>query len=316
MNCPACSSSKIKILFKIVDRNFQTTEDRFSLCQCKDCKIRFLFPQPVPEDLSRYYPERYWVDPMDAKKGLREKFTEAYRRAVLFNHVRFVRQIAKDQKKRKIPLRLLDVGCGDGSFLDTAELAPCFGLDISLKAVIAAKARGIDAVQGSLRSNPFPKKSFSLITMFHLLEHVSPAKTYLDAARKLLANNGDLVIQVPNSNSFQARIFKEKWAGYDAPRHLINYSSETLCHTLLRNGFRVVRQTQFSLRDNAPMLGRSIAPGLYPPARSARKGALFGVGPWIADLAFLGITMASLPFTLSESLVGRGATVMVHAKPI
>lgn len=208
------------------------------------------------------------------------------------------------------------MGCGDGSFLNTVELAPCFGLDISLKAVIAAKARGIDTVQGSLRSNPFAKKSFSLITMFHLLEHVSPAKTYLDAARKLLANNGDLVIQVPNSNSFQARIFKEKWAGYDAPRHLINYSSKTLCHTLLRNGFRVVRQTQFSLRDNAPMLGRSLASGLYPPARSARTGALSGAGSWIADLAFLGITIASLPFALSESLVGRGATVMVHAKPI
>ncbi len=201
----------------------------------------------------------------------------------------------------------------NGSFLESCGINSCVGLDTSEYAVNAVKARGINAVKGSLTDNPFKEKSFSIITMFHFLEHIAQPDIYLQAAKRLLKQGGDLIIQVPNSDSFQAGLLKKRWAGYDAPRHLVNYSAETLKYTLSCNGFRVIRQSHFSLRDNAAMIAMSLFPDLYPPARSARKTDYNGRQAWIKDLTFLAMILMFLPLSLTESLIGKGAAVMVHA---
>jgi hypothetical protein len=152
--------------------------------------------------------------------------------------------------------------------------------------------------------------------MFHFLEHVPKADPHLIAAKRLLTDYGDLVVQVPNADSYQARLFKENWVGYDVPRHLVNYSAKTLCHKLSLNEFKVIRQKHFVLRDNPSMLVCNILPALYPPGRAARRIAHVGSIAWLADLLFLATTVASIPLTALESIVGRGATVMIHAKPI
>lgn len=314
MNCPFCSFSKSDTLFETDDYLFHTTLELFQVRQCLKCGVIFLFPQPGPGDIRKYYPDAYWVGPGEGHQGLRALLTEFYRRVVLIDHVRFVRHAVREQQCHGKPVRLLDVGCGDGSFLETCNIKPCAGLDTSVNAVMAAKSRGINAVLGSLNENPFKENSFSVITMFHFLEHVSPVMAYLDAARKLLADYGELIIQVPNADSWQAQLLKRRWAGYEVPRHLINYSTDTLCHVLHDSGFRVVRKTHFSLRDNGPMLARSLVPWLYPPARSACKVHHKGARAWVADMGFLGLSVACLPLTLAESFVGRGASVMVCAK--
>ena len=97
------------------------------------------------------------------------------------------------------------------------------------------------------------------------------------------------------------------------PRHVVNYSADTLGRTLERHGFRVVHATQFSLRDNTALCASSVAPGLYPPARAGRAPDPSPFA-WLADLTYLAITLAILPFTLVESAAGRGATIMVHAR--
>lgn len=312
MYCPACKSTRIKILCNLFDHLFRTTADKFSLCQCKACEIQFLFPVIPSKVSAHHYPDNYWVDPINQQKALLGKLLETYRRIALYTHVRFARQIARKQKRRNIPVRLLDVGCGDGLFLAESGIEPCIGLDISLQAVRTAKYRKVDAVQGSLLCYPFANHSFSLITMHHVLEHFSPATPYLNAARRLLIRDGDLIIQVPNANSYQARLFKELWAGYDAPRHLIHYTPKNLRRALSHSGFKIIRQTHFSMRDNAQMFAMSLAPGLYPPARTYAPN---GSRTLITDLAFLGISIASLPFSLTESLLRHGATIMIHAKP-
>ena len=106
-----------------------------------------------------------------------------------------------------------------------------------------------------------------------------------------------------------------RWGGYDAPRHLVNYSGATLRMTLEAAGFEVLRATHFSLRDNSNTLVNSVWPRLYPPGRAARGAAHTGILGWLGDLLYLGLTLAVLPFTLLESAFGHGAAIMVHARP-
>lgn len=316
MKCPGCESARAERLWEVGDRLFRTTQERFQIARCQACGLLFL--SPTPSDVARHYPEGYWsrAEQEEVARGLRLRLREIYRRLVLSDHVRFVRRVVNEQRKRGGTVTLLDVGCGDGSFLAASGDHRSIGLDSSPTALRAARARGLAVIQSDLLRSPFPERSFSLITMFHFLEHVSPPQTYLAAARRLLADDGELVVQVPNAASWQARLLGPRWSGFDVPRHLVNYSVETLRATLASAGFCIVREKQFSLRDNAAALATSLAPALYPPARDARTTAASGLAAWLSDLAYFALTLGCLPFSLAESLFARGATIMVQAKKV
>jgi SAM-dependent methyltransferase len=315
MTCPACGGSA-RSRGQVSDRLFRTTAQRFGLCSCQACGLWFLDPIPPPAELAGYYPRGYWVG---AQGGAQGRLTERYRMAVLRDHVRFVAAIVAEQHARGMAVRILDVGCGDGSFFAALSRHPvfraarprCVGLDQSLDAARAVRARGFDALLGQLTALPLRDRTFSLVTMFHYLEHVHPAGPHLAAVQRLLVAGGELVVQVPNAESFQARVLGRRWGGFDPPRHLIHYGRRTLRESLRRHGFEVVRDTTFSLRDNPTTLVNSLLPGLYPPARAAagRRSAL-------ADLLYLAAVLAAMPPTWLEAACGHGAAVMARARPI
>lgn len=312
--CPACGANASTPRWQALpDRWYATTTERFDLFTCGACGSVFLWPVPSLERLATFYPDAYWVGTGDDRGhgGLLER----YRRFVLRDHVRFVGRIATAQRARGMQPRVLDVGSGDGSFLQALGEPDATGLDYSLEALRACRARGLHAVRGHLGEPPFAPGSFTLITMFHFLEHVSPPDPILAAARALLAPGGDLVVQVPNRDSLQAALLGRRWIGYDVPRHLVDYSAASLAGTLRRCGFDVVAANHHCLRDNPPTLANSLWPGGFPPARVARGGSRGGAGALAADLAYLALTMLCLPFAVVESLLGRGASVMVHARP-
>ena len=296
------------MLWEVGDRLFATTDRRVQVLRCAGCGLEFQAPLLSRDEIASFYPAGYWVG--DAGTGRLSRATEAYRRFVLRDHVRFVRDVVGRQRAAGTWRGLLDVGCGDGSFLTALGARPAVGLDWSRDAVHAVLSRGFASVRGGLAATPFVPGAFSTVTMFHYLEHVSPARPSLDAVRRLLSADGRLVVQVPNADCWQRALLRSRWAGYDPPRHLVHYTTATLRRTLERNGFEVLRVTHASLRDNPTTLANSIAPSLYPPARAAR-----GRDGWAGSLAYLALVLASTPFALVESARGRGAAVMMEARP-
>ena len=134
----------------------------------------------------------------------------------------------------------------------------------------------------------------------------------------MLSTTGRLVIQVPNVDSLQCRVFGPRWYGLDVPRHLIDYSRHSLIGLLDRHGFAVDRLRHFNLRDNAPALASSLFPGLDPVGRAVRRrrseSAETTLGTWVRHLAYLAAVVASYPPAVLEAALGRGATLMVEAR--
>ncbi|HLQ37121.1 MAG TPA: class I SAM-dependent methyltransferase [Planctomycetota bacterium] len=297
------------------DRLFHTTDERFDVQRCDDCTAHFLAVMPELQQQARYYPDDYWVAPKGRGRSAHGGLLERYRRFVLRDHVHFVRRVLRSQRERGRTVRVLDVGCGDGSFLAALGEPDCIGMDLSLPALRACRARGIRALRSTLAEGALGAGAFSLVTAFHFLEHVHPAGPVLAAMRALLAPGGELVLQVPNLRCWQAKVLGRRWAGLDVPRHLVDYSDRTLLRLLEDSGFAVVARTQHSLRDNPTTLANSLVPGLYPPARIARGGGAAGLPALLANLGYLAVTVACTPFAALESLCGHGASVMVHARP-
>jgi SAM-dependent methyltransferase len=309
--CLVCGCDRSAPLFMASDRLYRTTSKEFAVVRCRECGLARIEPQPAPEELRRYYPEDYWFAPGES---LASRLEEAYRRAVLRDHVQFVAQALKRARARG---PLLDVGCGGGLFLGMMRERGfrVAGLDVSREAAaIAWRRQRAPAVCGDLANAPLRAASFAGITMFHVLEHLHDPRAYLVAARNLLAPDGRLVVQVPNAASWQFRLLGPRWNGLDVPRHLFDFRGRDMEKLLGSCGFEVVRRKYFSLRDNPAGLASSVAPALDPMARRVRRVAESAGVRLAKDLAYFALVAAALPLTLVEAACRAGSTVMIEAR--
>ena len=286
---------------------YNTTERRFQIVRCRQCGMARLSPRPSPAELNQFYPDNYWFDPEADKLS---RIASAYRALVLRDHIAFI-ETAYRHAGASGPV--LDAGCGGGLLpgLLRRRGVPAFGLDSSLTAcALAWSGNRVPAVNGELTTAPFHPRSFALITLFHVVEHLYQPAAYLGAARDLLKDDGRLIVQVPNAASWQAKLFGKNWNGFDVPRHLQNFRTEDIAALLEHSGFAIMRRKMFSLRDNPAGFASSLAPRLDPVARSVRgwRSSALLMGSYAALVAL------GLPFALAEAAFGRGSSVMLEAR--
>jgi SAM-dependent methyltransferase len=143
----------------------------------------------------------------------------------------------------KLPLRILDVGCGAGATVrHLSSFGSVIGIDPSPAAVAYAKSKGdVDVRIGALPGDlPFrPGEQFDVITLLDVLEHVEQDVEALLAIRKLLRPGGRLIVTVP--------AFQFLWSGHDViNEHKRRYSRAELGEKLARGGFKVSTLSYFN----------------------------------------------------------------------
>lgn len=325
--CPLCSTEETGFFAYSTDYLLKTTEKVFSLRECTACGIVFLAPIPSAEELRAYYPSGYWWSETSRAPGflsnLGKRLESLYRRLVLRDHVRFVLEAARHVSEEGEAVDVLDVGCSGGTLLHELSCRGILGrgLDFSEEAVAhAIRVYQLDCRVGDLTQAPWPGKRFSLLTCFHVLEHVPEPRAFLRAAEAALVERGRIVLQVPNIRSWQCRLFGPHWYGLDPPRHLVNFSDRALIRLLQETGFEIQREKRFSLRDDAAAWVSSAFPSLDPLARAIRKtsrkrqaGEPSALGIF-KNFVYFVLLVAATPVALFDSLAGRGATLMVEAR--
>ena len=117
------------------------------------------------------------------------------------------------QKLQSKPInRLLDIGCGDGSFTQIiagiTQAKKIFGVDISKKAVDSARRKKINAYCLDVdESNlPFHSNTFDFIFCGNLIELVADADHLLTELYRVLKKSGILIITFPNICSWGSRV--------------------------------------------------------------------------------------------------------------
>jgi len=155
--------------------------------------------------------------------------------------------------------------------------------------------------------------------MFHVIEHVTNPREVLGEAQRILKPDGILIVQVPNIDSWQFGWFGAKWYGLDVPRHVIDYSRQSIVKLLEDTGFSVTRIRQFNLRDNAPALVSSLFLSLDPLSRRIRlhhrNATETALSLWSKHLIYLFLVLLAYPVAMLEAAAGHGATVMIEARP-
>jgi SAM-dependent methyltransferase len=250
------------------DRSFDLP-GRFSLVRCSNCSLVRLSPRPDSASLPLYYPaEQYEAHrPAGVVKPGRERVGGARRvvRGVVLQSLgyeidglppwtrwmprrfprRLVRQAAYGWEgfpARVRRGRALDVGCGNGRFLERLRHHgwDVAGVDTSPAAARAAReALGVDVRVGTLESASFEQGSFEFVHMSHVLEHLPDPLATLREVARLVAPGGRVYIETPNIDSLGFRWTGEFWFPLEAPRHLWLFSPRTLARALSSVGLSV-----------------------------------------------------------------------------
>ena len=317
MSCPVCLNAVSVPALTGNDLLFESTERTFTLHSCAACRCLFLNPMPSDEELAGFYPSQYWWNGSKAQSSATlKKLESVYRRLALRDHVAFVMRAAGNHSG----LHLLDVGCGSGTLLGLLKqrgFRP-IGVDFSHEAATVAETEnGVRVIVGSLEGAGFSAESLDVVTLFHVMEHVTNPRSVLAEVSRILKPGGVLILQVPNIDSWQFKAFGANWYGLDIPRHVIDYSKDAMLKLLGDSGFVVRRIRHFNLRDNAPALVSSLLPSLDPVSRAVRhrKHGLRESAPvtWLRHLAYLSFVVCAYPFAMLESAFGHGATIMIEA---
>jgi 2-polyprenyl-3-methyl-5-hydroxy-6-metoxy-1,4-benzoquinol methylase len=238
--CLLCRSDNWSPLVEAPDTSLRGDGRWFMVVQCRDCGLCFTNPRPTAESMEQFYRVDYRPHQMLADSKLRASSSL---------HLPLLR--AWRSRRKYLPKqgegRLLDFGCGSGSFLlrMKAQGWKVLGLDASEELVQHLRDDlDLPALAGTLPHPELPDESFDVITMWHALEHVHEPLDALRAAYRLLVPGGKLIVASPNIDCLPFRWFGQAWIGLDLPRHLCHFAPWTLRVLLHRGGFRQVSVRQ------------------------------------------------------------------------
>jgi len=149
--------------------------------KCKRCHVIFSSTNTFVKYDEKYF-STWYIKPYFKRKRYFEKLLKKIENCI------------------EIPCgKLLDAGCGTGIFLEIAKkhsFDVC-GIETSLFAVQYCKERGFDAICCDIKKSDFPDNYFDVVTMFDVIAHLENPLGYLNHIRKLLKNEGIIIIKTP-----------------------------------------------------------------------------------------------------------------------
>jgi len=221
--CPGCGSNEIRLAMDP------------DIGQCDACGLLFRNPRPTQAEIARSYNTGSTFAVWQEEEAARAQMWK--RRA---------RIVQRFQARGK----LLDIGTGDGRFLQTCRALGynVVGTEVSEAGASYARRNGFDVKMGQITDIELPKESFDIATIWHVLEHVPEPRAVLRKVHSLLRPGGILAVAVPNEENFFVRRrlrVPNKTSPFDPLQfggeiHLTYFRPATLYATLKSAGFEVI----------------------------------------------------------------------------
>ena len=201
--------------------DFSVSKEVFDLYQVEDLDMLITYPQPSLDVLGKYYESADYISHTDSKRSLFEKAYHFVKSIALKNKLNLINSLQPNKG------RILDIGAGTGEFLSVAKQNgwETTGVEPSDKAKQIAINKGVSFVEAIAQ---LEDRSFDVITMWHVLEHVPDLDHQIKELKRLLKPTGSLIIAVPNFKSFDAQHYGKFWAAYDVPIHFWHFSKTAI----------------------------------------------------------------------------------------
>jgi 2-polyprenyl-3-methyl-5-hydroxy-6-metoxy-1,4-benzoquinol methylase len=244
--CPVCGDCGLVRYSNVLDLLFGA-EGSWSISKCKNnsCGILWLNPRPIREDIYKAY-RTYYTHESASKLSIIRHFKVLLLRIIIKLATLFMSlsrekfELSSLYLHGATPGRLLEVGCGNGYYLDYMKKKgwAVDGLDFDPMAATAAlKKYGIPITIGSIEESSYSDDTFDAIIMKHVIEHVYDPISTINIAFRKLKIGGRLIVITPNAESYGLHKFGKYWRGLEPPRHIHIFSSRSLETIAKRAGF-------------------------------------------------------------------------------
>lgn len=266
--CPVCGDTNRHILHPdLVDNTFFCAVGKWTLWSCNKCQVAYLDPRPTPETIGDAYLEYYThaisqkkleYEKLDNIRKIRRRLANGYINwkfgakskpssslGILAAYLAPKMRGALETEYRNLPkitqekLKVLDYGCGGGSFLKLAEDCgwEAVGVDPDKIAVANARAEGLNVQLGGIEVYDGMTSIFDVITIKHVIEHLHDPVSVLRSCCRLLKPGGKIWLETPNIDSYGHQIFGRNWRGIEAPRHLTIFNFQAMSKALTEAKF-------------------------------------------------------------------------------
>ena len=233
LDCPVCGATIDQVALRCKDHS--VSNETFDICTCAQCLYAVTVPQPLPAEIGKYYITEEYVSHSDTKKGIINKLYHQVRKRNTNNKLKQANRFSHQRGQ------LLDMGCGTGYFLSVCKQSgwKVEGVEVSDIARSRAEQRIGQFIYPTLDALQAEGKTFDVITLWHVFEHLYDINASLIQLKQLLKPEGVLILALPNYASFDAQYYKEYWAAYDVPRHLSHFQPETIKQLSQKHGMKV-----------------------------------------------------------------------------
>lgn len=255
IQCQNCHSNLKNKLFSVSQD--QRNMPKITFFQCSECQLIQIAPIELKDKEILYSFE-------DAEKHLLSKNPQVYFLYKLpfgkILHNAYLHWYSANRKKEVEKFKkagsLLDVGCGNGSFLKefNSKKWKLFGIEINEnQAEKARKLKRTKIFTTRVENFKYPTNSFDVVTLWHVFEHLDDPQKTLNKLNSILKNEGYMLIEVPNGNSIYRKIFGVHWQLLMVPEHLFFWSKKALSQILKKSGFRVVKVSNLGILPFSPI---------------------------------------------------------------
>ncbi|MBF0339696.1 MAG: class I SAM-dependent methyltransferase [Magnetococcales bacterium] len=237
VSCPGCAAQATSILTEGKDFEYATSDDTFTMVRCDACRLVHLNPRPHASELERIYPPHYLPYQFDQRGGTMLRVRQWLQRGSMRAWQAHISPTAD----------ILDAGCGGAGFLDLLRRhgSPdwkLWGNDIGPAALEAVTKAGHRALPGRFEELDVPDGSFDLILFRQVIEHLDAPSRVIQRAARLLRPGGLLILETPNLDAWDPRLFQERyWGGYHFPRHWTLFDADTLGRLVREAGLQIHR---------------------------------------------------------------------------
>lgn len=205
------------------------------IAQCNRCRLIFANPRlSKAEIMMRYSPEYFWQEYLPSLGVHDGQFSLDYFDA---RYAVMLRLIAEHIPP---PGKMLEIGTGAGFFLKAAQRLgwDVDGIEVSASAVEFANSRlGLRVNHQEAEELSYPEKSFDVVVMFEVIEHLFWPSRVLDAIHQVLRPGGLLVISTPNYNALSHWALGLSWAVLSPAEHLYYFEEQSLQRMLEKSSF-------------------------------------------------------------------------------
>lgn len=217
--CNCCGSESLSLLYKLPKRD---------IIRCRNCNL--IFTDHGSINLTDYYDNKY-----------SEKILNDFRMDI--PHEAYAkRMLGKIEKLIKIG-RILDIGSGSGHFLYAAARNnwQALGVEFSETSFKHSKeVLGLDVINADAENLELRNRSFDVITLWDVLEHMKDPTAILKKAHSLLNSDGLLCLETPNASSVYHIVLGRRWASFEEYSHLYFFKLKSLKIILEKIGFKII----------------------------------------------------------------------------